>query len=212
MPNQCRALNSLKSMSLNAVAYIAFTSNLSCSPSYRSFGGTTCEMCTASTLTGLRVVYYSSCFSHILIIKTFTWFPGENMIKFYSEMLSKCDSAKWKGFQPRIKPPLSMAGGKREWRGEREQIYYYSWSHMLSRRRCYERHRTSFALIRRTVPPQRIKILDFNTCTVEVISRRPKERSVSQVEAAVRTLVFPVDNINDTDRLSTLQGNLSKTI
>lgn len=32
------------------------------------------------------------------------------------------------------------------------------------------------------------------------------------MEAAVRAPVFPVDNINDTDRLSTLQGNLSKTI
>ena len=83
---------------------------------------------------------------------------------------------------------------------------------MLSQRRRYERHGTSFALIRRTVSPQCINILDFNTCTVEVISRRPKERNVSRVEAAVRTLVFPEDNINDTDRLSTLQGNLSKTI
>lgn len=39
----------------------------------------------------------------------------------------------------------------------------------------------------------------MDTCTVEVISRRPKERNVSWVEAAVHTLVFPVDNINDTD-------------
>lgn len=83
---------------------------------------------------------------------------------------------------------------------------------MLSRRRCYERHGTSFALIRRTVSPQCINILDFNTCTMEVISRRPRERTVLQVEAAVHAPVFPVDNINDTDRLSTLQGNLSKTI
>lgn len=83
---------------------------------------------------------------------------------------------------------------------------------MLSQRRCYERHATSFALIRRTVPPQWIDILDFNTCTVEVISRRPKERNISRVEAAVHTLVFPVDNINDTDKLSTLQRNLPNKI
>lgn len=83
---------------------------------------------------------------------------------------------------------------------------------MLSRRRRYERHGTSFALIRRTVSSQYINILDFNTCTVEVISRRPKERSVSRVEAAVHAPILPVDNINDTDRLSTLRGNLSKTI
>lgn len=35
------------------------------------------------------------------------------MIKFYSEILSKCDSAKWKGFQARIKPALSTAEGER---------------------------------------------------------------------------------------------------
>lgn len=68
----------------------------------------------ASSLTGLKVVYYSLYFSHTLIIKTYTWFPGENMIKFYSKILRKCDSAKWKGFQPRIKPALSMAGGERK--------------------------------------------------------------------------------------------------
>lgn len=157
-------------------------------------------------------MYYSLYFSHTLNIKTFTWFPGENMIKFYSKILRKCDSAKWKGFQPRIKPALSMAGGERKWRSEREQIYYYSWSHRLSRRKCYERHGTSFALIRRTMSPQCINILDFNTCAVEVTSRRPEERNISWVEAAVRTLVLHVGNINDTDKLSTLQGNISKVI
>lgn len=94
----------------------------------------------------------------------------------------------------------------------RENKFITTADHICCLRRCYERHGTSFALIRRTVSPQCINILDFNTCTVEVISSRPEERSIPRAEAAVCTLVFPMDNIHDTDRSSTLQGDLLKTI
>ena len=119
-PNRCRALSSFQSMSLNAITYFAFISNrpAHCHTDHLEEQHLRCGILnklnsTSSTLTALWVVYYSSRFSNTLIIKTFTWFPGENMIKFYSEILSKCDSAKWKGFQARIKPALSMAEGER---------------------------------------------------------------------------------------------------
>lgn len=107
-------------MSLNAITYFAFISNRPArchtdhlEEQHLRSGVLNKLNSTSSTLTALGVLYYSSCFSNTLIIKTFTWFPGENMIKFYSEILSKCDSAKWKGFQARIKPALSTAEGER---------------------------------------------------------------------------------------------------
>lgn len=50
------------------------------------------------------------------------------MIKFYSEILIKCDSAKWKGFWQRIKPALSMSGGENE--GGRENKFITTADHI----------------------------------------------------------------------------------
>lgn len=74
-------------------------------------------------------MHYSSCFSHALIIETFTWLPAENMTKFQFEILSKCDSAKLKGFQPRIKTDSSMAG-ERENEGKKENKFIATADHI----------------------------------------------------------------------------------
>lgn len=99
----------------------------------------------------------------------------------------------------------SMARGKREWREEPPNLLPQLITYAVSEEMLWKTHATSFALIRRTASFQWINILDFNTCTVEVISKRPKERRIPRVEAAVHTLFFPADNINDTGKLSTLQ-------